>query len=219
MTLLRRGCKRLGPALPNRVIIKIPRSGHQKSSQLRRKPLYVRRRDRGFPERACFCERGGPFQKSLNRNIFFKKLQSLETSFPALTGFINLTQPASLLALATAVPPHVVVQKEVAALPRRSSPNATRLRSAGARLRNFGDQDAVCRASDGLVSLGARLARADRRLSRRRRRAFRSGDARRSRDGGPRGRNIDTIVTVSSTGIATPSLEARALTGWAFAAT
>ena len=75
----------------------------------------MRRRDHGFPEKGVFCERGGPLQKSLNRNIFPKN-RNLRRPFPKLTEFINLTQTASLLALATAVPPHVVVQKEVAAL-------------------------------------------------------------------------------------------------------
>ena len=88
-------------------------------------------------------------------------------------------------------------------------PPLCRLRAPGAGVRDGRHPHAPRRAADRLVLLGARLAGAQRRLSRGRAGTVRRRRQRRSRRAGCEARDVDTIVTVSSTGIATPSLEAR----------
>ncbi|MBW0002847.1 MAG: type III polyketide synthase [Hyphomicrobiales bacterium] len=123
-----------------------------------------------------------------------------------------MPKPASLVAVATAVPPHLMVQKEVAALAETvfaaRYPSFDRLarvfESSGIRTRY------AVRPADWYLSepgwperTAAYLEGADALFARVAREAL--GTA------GLKAGEIDTVVTVSSTGIATPSLEARAL--------
>ncbi|MBV9138182.1 MAG: type III polyketide synthase [Hyphomicrobiales bacterium] len=124
----------------------------------------------------------------------------------------KLTKSASLLSVATAVPPHVMVQKEVAALAHavfgdrypgfdrlarvfETSGIRTRyaVRPADWYLSEPGWPERTAAYLEGADALFARVAKDALEMA------------------GVAAEQVDTIVTISSTGIATPSLEARAL--------
>jgi alkylresorcinol/alkylpyrone synthase len=128
-----------------------------------------------------------------------------------------MTSPAALQSLATAVPPHILRQSDVADASRELF--AGRFDGFERMARIFGTAGIVKRHAAMPIDwyqrpLGwpernaAFLAAADE--------LFVEAAGRALEDAGLKGRDVDTVVTATSTGIATPGVEARVLTRMGF---
>ena len=121
-----------------------------------------------------------------------------------------MTRSVKLLSIATAVPPHVIDQRDAAAAAHRASPRATTTSSAW-RGCSRAPASAAAHAVRPLEWYLEPLGWPERNA------AYLEGASQLFIDAatealdaaGVRGADVDTVVTVSSTGIATPSLEAR----------
>ena len=115
-----------------------------------------------------------------------------------------------LLSLATALPPHIVPQSEAKAKARELFGGRKALFD---RLSGVFDNAGIAQrhtvAPIDMVRWQSRLERAQPALPGRLRRAVSRGGKQGHRRRGPEADDIDGVVTVSTTGIATPSLDAR----------